>query len=167
MRNPCRQHPGLLFRLIKIRHKVHDILVQIRQQRLLAHLLKPGFCITHGRRPVALDGAEITVTVHQRQAFFKLLAHNHQRLIDGAVPMRMVFTHGVSHDTGAFPVRPVAADPQLVHIVEGTPLHRLQSVPHIRQSPGHDDAHGIIDIRFLHDVRIFCFYNHLFAHIFS
>ncbi len=80
--------------------------------------------------------------------------------------MGMVFTHGIADDTGAFPVRAVIADAQLIHIIEGSALHRLKPVPHIRQSPGNDDAHGIVNVGFLHEVRIFRAYNLFFHNIF-
>ena len=76
----------------------------------------------------------------------------------------MVLTHGIAYDTGAFPVRPVIPDPQLMHVIQNPSLHRFQAVSCIRQSPCNDDAHGIINEGFLHDVRILGF-NDLFFHI--
>ena len=76
----------------------------------------------------------------------------------------MILTHGIADDTGAFPVGSVIADAKLIHIIQCTPLYRLQSIPHIRKSPGNDNTHGIINIRFLHNIRIFCSDDLFFFH---
>ena len=157
-----RKYTGFLFRFIKVGNEVHHILVQIRQKCLLGDLFQARLRITHGRSPVSFDIAEVSMSVYHGKPFFEILGHHHQRVIDGAVPVGMVFTHGITHDTSALPVRPVVTDSQLMHIIQGSALHRLQSVPHIRKGPGHDNAHGIIDKGFLHDLRIFCFYNLFF-----
>ena len=120
-----RQDGGLFFRLVKIWHKVHHVLVQIPQKGLLGDLLQPCLRITHCRGTVSLNVAEIPVPVHQGQSLLKVLAHNHQRVIDGAVTVGMILTHGIAHDTRALPIRPVIADSKLVHVVKGAPLHGL------------------------------------------
>ena len=106
-----RKNLRLLLRLIKIRHKIHNILIQIRQIGLLRHLRKAGLRITHSRRAVTLDRTKVPMTVDQDHTLLEFLRHDHERLIDGAVAVRMVFTHGIAHDTGALAVRPVIAYP--------------------------------------------------------
>ena len=64
--------------------------------------------------------------------------------------MGVVFTHGVTYDTGAFPVGAVETDTQLVHVVEGSPLYGLQAVSYVRECSGYDYAHGVVDVGFLH-----------------
>ena len=161
-----RQDGRLLLRLIEIRDEIHHVLVQIGQVSLLGHPLQPGLGVTHGRGPVPLDIAEVAVAVHKRQPTLEILGHDYKSLVYGAVSMGMVFTHGIAHDTGALSIRPVIADAQLVHIVKRPPLHRLQTVPHIRQRPGDDDAHGVIDEGLLHLLGIFCFYDSAVFHLF-
>ena len=159
IRDLHRKDQGLLLRFVKIRPEIHHVLIQIPKKSLLRHLLQAGLRITHGGRAVALDVPEIPVPVHQRKALLEVLCHHHQGVIDGAVPVGMVFAHGISHDTGAFPVGPVITDAQLIHVVKSPALYGLEPVAHIRQRPGHDNAHGIIDKGLLHDLRIFCFYD--------
>ena len=65
------------------------------------------------------------MTVHQHGALLEILGHHHQGFIDGTVPVGVVFTHGITHDTGTFPVGAVIFKPQLMHVVESPPLHRL------------------------------------------
>ena len=107
------------------------------------------------------------MAVYQDLAFLKILGHHHQCLVNRAVAVWMIFTHGISHNTGAFTVGSVITDSKLIHIIQGSSLYRLQAVPHIRKCPGNDNAHGIINIGFLHHVRIvrgnyiflFCFHR--------
>ena len=86
------------------------------------------------------------MAVHKSLSFFKLLGHHNKRLINRTVAVRVVFTHGIAYDTGAFSIRPVVADSQLIHVIQRSSLHRLQPVSHIRKSTGNNDAHGIVNI---------------------
>ena len=152
--NPDRQDLRFLLCLIKIRYKIHHIFIQISEEHFLGQFFQTCFRVSHGSRAISLDGSEVSVSVHQSLSFFEILCHNDKRLIDGAVAVGMVFTHGISHDSGTFPVRAVITDPQLIHIVQGSSLYRLQAVAYIRQRTGYNDTHRIINIGFLHDLRI-------------
>ena len=74
----------------------------------------------------------------------------------------MVFTHRIANDTRALSERLVVLDAELIHVLQSTALYRLYTVPHVRKCSGNDDAHRIINIRFLHDLRIFGPYNLIF-----
>ena len=65
------------------------------------------------------------MAVHQSHSLFKFLAHNYQRIIDRAVAVGMVFTHGIAYDTGGFPVWLVIIQAQLAHIIEHPALNGL------------------------------------------
>ena len=121
--NFYRQHCGLFLGLVKVRHEVHHILVQIRKKCLLGDLLKPCLRITHGGGAVPLNIAEVAVAVDERHPLFEILAHDHQGVVDGTVPVRMIFTHGITDDTGALAVRLVIPYAQLMHVVESSALH--------------------------------------------
>ena len=60
--------------------------------------------------------------------------------------MRVVLTEHLTHHTGAFAVRPIACQPQLIHRVEDAAMHRLQAIAGIRQRPTHDHAHRVFQI---------------------
>ena len=120
-----RQDDRFLFRLVKIRSEIGNILVQVGEKGLFGDLLQTGLRVTHGGRAVPFDIAKIPVPVDQGQSLFKLLGHDHKGVVDGAVPVRVVFTHRVPHDAGAFSVGTVRPDPQLVHVVESTALDGL------------------------------------------
>ena len=167
VRNLYRQYGRLFFRLIEVRNKVYHILVQICQKSLLRHLLKSCLGITHGCGTISFNVAEVTMAVDQGHALFEILAHDYQCLIDGTVAVGVIFTHGITYDTGTFTVGTVVTDPQFVHIVESSALYRLQAVSDIRQGSGNDNAHGIVDERFLHLLGVFCFYDSAVVHFWS
>ena len=146
VRHAHGQDEGFFLRLVKVRSEVNDIFIQVRKTHFLGKLRKPCLRITHRRRSVPFNGAEVSVAVHKGLSLLEILRHDHQSLIDGTVPVGMVFTHGVSHDTGAFTVRLVIADAQLVHIIEGAALDWFKPVPYIRQGAGNDHAHSVINI---------------------
>ena len=141
-----RQNLRLLLCLIEVRDKIHDILVKIRQICLLSHLRKARLRVTHGCRAVPFNRTEVAVSVNQDHPLLKFLRHDHQRLIDRAVPVRVILTHGIAHDTGALTIRPVITYSQLMHVVQGTPLYRLKTVPNVRQRTSYDHTHGVVDV---------------------
>ena len=146
IRHTHGKNKRLLLCLIKVRSKVNDILVQICKTDFLCKFRKPCLRITHGSRPISFDGSEVSVPVHKDLPLLEILRHDNERLVDRAVAVRMVFTHRISDNTGAFPVRSVIADPQLIHVIERTSLNRFQTVPNIRKRTGDNNAHGIVDI---------------------
>ena len=117
VRNTDRKHFRFFFGLVKVRDKVHDILIQICQVDVLRKLLQAGFGITHSCCAITFDGTEVSMAIYQGHAFFEFLLHDDQRLINGRVTMWMIFTHGITHDPCGFPVRPVRTKPQLGHRV--------------------------------------------------
>ena len=165
--NLHRKHLRLLLCLVEVWHKVYYIFVKICQKNLLGQFLQSCLCISHGSGAVSLNGAEVSVAVYQGFALLEILCHYNQCFINRAVPVRVVFTHGISNDTGALTIWTVVTDPKLVHIIQGSSLYRLQAIADIRKCPGNDNAHGIIYIGFLHHVRIvrgnyillLCFHN--------
>ncbi len=79
--------------------EVDGILIEVVEQRM-RHLLQAAFGVTFGRRRVAVDGTEITLTVDQRQAKRPGLRHAGERVINRRVAVRVVFTHHVTGDAG-------------------------------------------------------------------
>ena len=64
VRHPHRKDGRLRLCLVKIGHKIHDILVEIGQERFLCQPLQARLRVAHSRRAVPLDGTEITMSVH-------------------------------------------------------------------------------------------------------
>ena len=146
VRDSYRKHYRFFLGLVEVRHKVHNVLIKIFQKNLLGQLLKTCLCVSHGCGSVSLNGTKVSMSVNQCTTFLKFLRHDYKSIINRTVTVRMIFTHGISYDTGTFTVRAVVTDAQLIHIVKGTALYRLQSVTYIRQCSGNDNAHGVIDI---------------------
>ena len=122
--DPHRKDLRLPLRLIIIRDKIYR-LVQVLQIDLLGKFFQPCLGVAHGRSPVPLDGAEVSVSVHQGHPLLKLLAQHHQRIVDGAVPMGVVLTHGIAYNTGRLSVRLIVVQMQLAHVIEHPALYRL------------------------------------------
>ena len=109
IRNPDGKYLRLFLCFIKVWYKIDHILVKIGQIDILGQFLQARFRITHGCGSVSLNRAKVSMPVNKRHPFFKILCHNDQRFINGAVSMRMVFTHGISDNTRALTVRLVVA----------------------------------------------------------
>ena len=125
VRNTYRKYGRFLLCLVKVRHKVYNVLVQIGQICFLRDLRKPRFGITHCRCTVSFDRTKVTVSVYKDHPFFKFLCHDHQCIIDGAVPMRVIFTHGISDDTRTLTVRFIIPYSQFMHVIKCTSLYRF------------------------------------------
>ena len=86
---------------------------------------KPCFRITHGSSAVTIFRTKVAVSVHQRVAGRPVLRHIDQSSVNGGVSVRMVFTHGITNDTCAFPVWLVRSVIQFDHREEDPPLYRF------------------------------------------
>ena len=80
----------------------------------------------------------------------KVLGQADQGVVHGGVAVGMVLAQHVAHAGGGLLKGLVRGQVVLVHGVEDPPVHRLQAVPHVGQSPAHDDGHGIVDVAVLH-----------------
>ena len=158
VRESAGKHCRFFLRLIKVRCKVHRILVDVGEH-LHGDLAETGLGITHGRSAVTVHRTEVSVAVHQRIAEIPLLCHVDQGAVDGGITMRMIFTHRIADDTGALSVRLVGSVVQLDHGIKDPPLNRLQTIPDIRQRTGGNDAHGIVDVGLLHGLFQIHFLN--------
>jgi hypothetical protein len=94
-------------------------------------LFKAALGISLCRRRIAVDGAEIALAVDQRQPQRPILRHACQRVIDREVAVRMILTHHVARDAGAFDVFLVPVDAQLAHAVQDAAMDRLEAVTNV------------------------------------
>ena len=107
-------------------------------QQQLGHRGHLGLGVTHGGRVVAVDIAEIALTVDQRVAHGEILRQPHQRIVDRLVAMRVEITHHLADDLGRFLETAIRAQAHIAHRVDDAAMDRLQAVAHIRQGPVHD-----------------------------
>src|SRR5581483_1350551 len=138
--NPGRQHHWLSSAFIEISDKIHRILVNIGQH-LVGNLHQAGFGITIGRGRVAIDGPEISLSIHQRIAQAPGLRQPYQRVIHRAVSVRVIFLQALAHYAGALGKAAVIVQSFAKHRVENAAMHRLEPVIHTGQCATIDDRH--------------------------
>ncbi len=146
VRDPRRQDDGLQLLLVVVRLEIDRILVDVGQQGRggRGH---PRLGVTHRRRHIAVDRAEIALAVDQHQSHREGLGHAHQRHIDRGVAMRVEPAQHIAHDPRTLRIRPVRRHLQVVHRIQDAAVHGLQPVTRVRQGAGHDHAHGVVEIR--------------------
>ena len=145
------ENQRLLERIVVVRPHVHRFLVQVHQH-LVGHLRHADFGVAHGRRGVAVDGAEVPLAVHHRVAERKVLGHPDDGVVGGGIAVGMVLADHVADHAGRLLVRLVPVVPHVVHGIEAAPVHRLEAVPHVGERPADDDAHGVVHVGLLHFV---------------
>ena len=140
--------------LVVVRDKVDRVLVHVGHERG-AEMRHARLGVTHRRRWIAFDRAEVSLPVDQRFAHRPRLGHVNQGGIDHRLAVRVVVTARVTANLRALPVLPVREKREIVHRVENATLRRLKPVPRIRQRARNDDRHRVIEERprhFLGDV---------------
>ena len=122
---------GLAVLTVIGRPEIDGILVDPVQHRL-RHCRQPAFGVPHCGRIIAVDIAEIPLPVDQRIALGKILCETHQRVIDRQLSMGMELADHIADDAGAFLVPGGGVQAKLVHRVHNSPVHRLETIAHIR-----------------------------------
>jgi hypothetical protein len=129
------QDRRLLLLAVVIVLEIDRVLVDIGQQ-VGGGLVHPHLGVAHGRRVIAVHGAEIALAVQKRQRHGEILRHAHQRVVDRAVAMRVVLTHHVAHGPRGFAVGLVVGVAGLVHREKDAPVHRFQPVAQVGDRAG-------------------------------
>ena len=145
VRNPRRQDDGLQLLLVVVRLEIDRVLVDVGQQGRggRGH---PGLGVSHRGRHIPIDRAEIALAVDQHQPHREGLGHAHQRHIDRGVTVRVKTAQHVAHDPRTFRIGAIRRHFEVVHRVEDATMHRLEPVARVGQSPGHDHAHGVVEV---------------------
>ena len=118
------QRLGLGERFVVVGLPVDGVLLQVTQE-LHGGLCQAALGVTHGGGAVAVDVAEIAVTVNERRAHGEPLCQADHCLIDRGVAVRMVLTDNFADRPGRLLVRTVGVDAALVHCVQDATVHRL------------------------------------------
>ena len=84
--------------------------------------------------------------VDQRHRHREILGHPHQGVVHSGIAVGVIFAQHFTDHTGAFAVRAIAGETQLVHRVKDPAMHRFQTVAGIGQGPTHDDTHRVLQI---------------------
>ncbi len=144
-----RQHGRLLQRAIEVVHEIDGVLVDIGEQ-LLGHLRQAGLGVAHRRRRIAIDRAEVALTVDQHVAHGEVLRHARHGVVHGGVAVRVVLAQHLADDSGGLAVGRGRPHAHVVHGVQDPPMNGLEPVTGVGQSARHDDAHGVVQVRPAH-----------------
>ena len=118
------QRLGLGERLVVVGLPVDGILLQVAQE-LHGGLCQAALGITHSRRAVAVDVAEVAVAVDERRAHGEPLRQADHGLVDRGVAVRVVLTDNFADRPGRLLVRAVGVDTAFVHRVQDAAVYRL------------------------------------------
>ena len=139
-----RQNLRLGQGLVVVGLPVDGVLLQVAQ-KLHGGLGQAGLGVTHCRRTVAVDVAEVAVAVDERGAHGEPLRQADHGLIDRGVTVRVVLTDNFADRPSRLLVRAVGEDARLVHGVQDAAVNRLQAVADVRQGARRDDRHRVLD----------------------
>ena len=165
VRHAGRQHRRLDLGLVVVRREIDRFLVDVGEQ-LRRDPGHPDLGVTHRRRSVAVDRAEVALAVDEQVAHREGLGHAHDRVVHGRVAVGVILADHVTDDTGRLLVWLVPVVAELPHCVEDAAVDRLETVPNVGQGPAHDHAHGVIEVGLFHlvfeiDVQDFaCDFGH-------
>ena len=146
--NAGGQNDRLQLLFIIVRLEIDGVLVDVGHQGdgRRGH---PGLGVTHRGGHIAVDRAEIALTVDQHQSHREGLGHSHQGHIDRGVAVGVEPAQHVADHAGALRIAALRRHVQVVHRIQDAPMHRLQAVARVRQRPRDDHAHGVIQVRTL------------------
>ncbi len=125
-----RQNFRDLLGAVIVRHEVDGLFFQVCHQ-LMSNLRQTDFRITHCRGGVAVDGTEVALSVHQHVTQGERLSHADDGVVNGGIPVRVIFTDDVTDHTGGFLIGFVPVVTQFAHRVEHAAVDRLQAVTNI------------------------------------
>ena len=137
VRKPRRQNDRLVVLAVIGRAEIDGALVDAVEHRL-RHRRQPALGVAHRRGVIAVDIAEIPLTVDQRVALRKILGEADQRVIDRQLAMRVELADYVADDASAFLVARGRVEAQLLHRMQNPAMDRLQPIAHIGQRARHD-----------------------------
>ena len=127
IRDGSRQHSRFCQRVVKIGGKINRVLANVGQD-VERGRGQARFGITHGSRRVAIDRAEVTLSVHQQGTHGEILRHTRHGFIHSRIAVRVIFTQHFAHDTRGFLVRRISAQTHIVHGIQDAAVHGLKPV---------------------------------------
>ncbi len=149
--NLAWQHLGLVLRAVEVGNEVDGVLVDIGQHPF-RQPRQAAFGVAVGGRRIAVDRAEVALAVDQRIAHAPRLRHPHQRVVHGAVAVRMVaFEHFADH-AGALGVAAVGEQSLAEHRDQDSAMDRLEPVAHVGQRAPDIHRHRVVQVGLAHVV---------------
>ena len=117
---------------------------------------QPGLGISHGGRIISVHVAEIALSVDQRITLSEFLGQPDKGVVDGGVPVGMVFADDVANHPRAFLEPRVGLQFQSAHGVKQPPVNRFQAVADVRQGTRYDGGQRISEITFAQRIGKTC-----------
>ena len=124
IRKRGREDGRLLRRIIVVWNKVDRVFVHILHQNR-AKMCQLRLGIPHGRRRIAVHRSKVSLAFDENFSHCPRLSHMHERGVNGHVTVRVIITHRLANDLGAFTMLPVREESQTVHRVQDAPLGGL------------------------------------------
>ena len=149
---PGRQDPGLFPALVEVGIPVHRVLFDV-PEHFVGDFGQPGLRIPVGGGGIPVHGTEVAVAVYQHIAHGEVLGQTDHGVIDAGVSVGVVLAQHLAYGGGGLLKGFVGGQAVLVHGIEDPAVDGFQAVPHIRQGPAYNDAHGVFDVGFLHLVH--------------
>ena len=145
----CGHDGRLLERVVEVVGHIDCFFLQVIHHGL-THQAESRLGVSHGSGAVAVDTAEVALSVHQCVSHCPLLGHAYQSHIYGAVAVWVVLAEHFAHDTCTLLVRIAMEIAQFAHAIEDTAVNGLESVSYVRQGASHNDRHRVVDVALLH-----------------
>jgi hypothetical protein len=144
VREPRREHDRLLVLAVVGVGQIDGVLVDLADE-LHRQRGETRLGIALGRRAVVrVRGSEVAVPVDERIPQRELLGHAGERVVDGLTGMRVVLPHDLPHGLGRLLVLAVRTQTLLVHPVDDSALHGLETVARVGERSCRDDRHRVI-----------------------
>ena len=135
----------LFFLVVVGRHEIDRAFVEPRHQGHRGPG-QPRFGVAGGGGVIAVDIAEVPLSLDQRISQRKWLREADHRVVDGGIAMRVVLAQHLTDAAGGFLVRSVGPKAQLAHRPQQAAVNRLQPVAKIGQRTCGDRGQGIDEI---------------------
>src|SRR5579859_7912861 len=97
--------------------EVDGLFIEVFEQRR-GNLRELGLGVTVGGGRISIDRTKISLTKNQWVAHRPVLREAYEGVVDGEIPVRMVFAHDLADDAGAFARGAVGLQPHLLHGVK-------------------------------------------------
>ena len=146
---PAGEDGGLWRPAVVVGTEIDSVLVDV-PQHLHGQRGQAALGVPHGGRRVVARGAEVALPVDERHPHGPGLGQADQRVVDGAVAVRVVLAHDVADHPRALEVPAVGPVAAVVHRPQDADVDRLEAVPDVRQSPADDNGHRVVDVAALH-----------------
>ena len=146
---PRREDNGLFVAAVVVLFEVDRILVDVGDE-LFGNRRHPHFGVAHGSGRIAIDGAEVALTVDERVAHGEGLGEPNHCVIDGNVVVGVVAAEYVSDDASALAVAGVCPGAGVEHAPDDAPLNGLEAVLDPWERARHDHTHGVVEIALAH-----------------